>query len=449
MSTEHATAVQEISSLYLRPRTAKTRLLSELLSAPDTRHQEICQHLTLADCAAASSWRSGHEEAPGEALTCQSVHFEVVMYPQTDLSYGHCSYLNTCHRTTTCKYLHFRPVRSSDASPFAWHSKLREPCPQVYDSANAGASPTSRAAVSEGLVSGENESGPEAATQLFETASVRHPLHALQQVGAHTWYGGGGGGGGPGVASEAAPPVQLPPQWMDVDLRDFDYSMLGKVDVILADPPWDIHMSLPYGTMTDDQMRSMPLAQLQDEGFIFLWVTGRAMELGRELLAMWGYARVDELVWVKVGQTQRLIRTGRTGHWLNHTKEHCLVGAKRKPLRDLEETPQLASPLSNLSQIYPAAQLAGARSAVPSWAHAGLGADVIVSEVRDTSRKPDELYGLIERLCPGGRKIELFGRKHNARPGWITLGNQLKGDRLYDQQLLEKLNTWRAGKWIT
>lgn len=60
-------------------------------------------------------------------------------------------------------------------------------------------------------------------------------------------------------------------------------------------------------------------------------VTGRAMELGRELLRLWGYKRVDELIWVKTNQLQRLIRTGRTGHWLNHGKEHCLVGIKGEP----------------------------------------------------------------------------------------------------------------------
>jgi len=53
----------------------------------------------------------------------------------------------------------------------------------------------------------------------------------------------------------------------------------------------------------------------------------------------------------------------------------------------------------------------------PSWANRGVDTDVIVSEVRETSRKPDEVYGIIERLCPGGRKVEIFGRKHNTRPG--------------------------------
>jgi len=93
----------------------------------------------------------------------------------------------------------------------------------------------------------------------------------------------------------------------------------------MADPPWDIHMSvrvkdsdfvpvalrlllqLPYGTMKDDEMRAMPIPFLQDEGFLFLWVTGRAMEVGRECLEVWGYQRVDEVVWVKTNQVSRLL----------------------------------------------------------------------------------------------------------------------------------------------
>jgi N6-adenosine-specific RNA methylase IME4 len=63
------------------------------------------------------------------------------------------------------------------------------------------------------------------------------------------------------------------------------------------------HMrQLPYGTMTDDEMRAMPIPMLQDEGLLFLWVTGRAMEIGRECLRVWGYTRVDEVVWVKTNQ---------------------------------------------------------------------------------------------------------------------------------------------------
>ena len=129
----------------------------------------------------------------------------------------------------------------------------------------------------------------------------------------------------------------VPAQWISCDLRYLDLKVLGKFSVIMADPPWDIHMELPYGTMSDDEMRKLPIPALQDDGFIFLWVTGRAMELGRECLAVWGYERVDEVVWVKTNQLQRLIRTGRTGHWINHGKEHCLVGAKGRFKRMIGE----------------------------------------------------------------------------------------------------------------
>lgn len=64
-------------------------------------------------------------------------------------------------------------------------------------------------------------------------------------------------------------------QWIQCDLRVFDMSVLGKCAVIMADPPWDIHMELPYGTMQDDEMRKLPVPALQDDGYIFLWVTGR------------------------------------------------------------------------------------------------------------------------------------------------------------------------------
>jgi mRNA m6A methyltransferase catalytic subunit len=56
----------------------------------------------------------------------------------------------------------------------------------------------------------------------------------------------------------------------------------------------------------------------------------------------------------------------------------------------------------------------------PKWINRGVDTDVIVSEVRETSRKPDEAYELIERMCPGGRKLEIFGRKHNTKPGYLV-----------------------------
>ena len=52
-------------------------------------------------------------------------------------------------------------------------------------------------------------------------------------------------------------------------------TVLGKFTIVMADPPWDIHMELPYGTMGDDEMRNLNVKALQDDGYLFLWVTGR------------------------------------------------------------------------------------------------------------------------------------------------------------------------------
>jgi len=79
--------------------------------------------------------------------------------------------------------------------------------------------------------------------------------------------------------------------------------MFTSVTFITTESPTSF-MKLPYGTMTDDEMRAMPIPTLQDEGLLFLWVTGRAMEVGRECLRFWGYTRVDEVIWVKTNQVR-------------------------------------------------------------------------------------------------------------------------------------------------
>jgi mRNA m6A methyltransferase catalytic subunit len=106
-----------------------------------------------------------------------------------------------------------------------------------------------------------------------------------------------------------------------------------KYDVLVVDPPWKIHMeSLPYEVLQEDDQVIDGLGDIvhlqAPGGLIFLWTTTRAVEMGILCLEKWGYTLVEEMVWVKINQLGRIIRTGMTGHWLNHTKEHCLVGMK-------------------------------------------------------------------------------------------------------------------------
>ncbi|XP_031561596.1 N6-adenosine-methyltransferase subunit METTL3-like [Actinia tenebrosa] len=271
---------------------------------------------------------------------CKKVHFRKILQKHTDESLGDCSFLNTCFHMDTCKYVHYE-VDYNDM---------------------------------------EMKKKEEMEKEKNKVETTRTSKKEQNKI------------------------ILYPPQYIQCDVRTLDTSILGKFSVIMADPPWDIHMELPYGTMADDEMRQLNIPALQDNGYIFLWVTGRAMELGRECLELWGYERCDELIWVKTNQLQRLIRTGRTGHWLNHGKEHCLVGVK--------------GDVSGFNR--------------------GMDCDVLVAEVRETSHKPDEIYGLIERLAPGTRKLEIFGRQHNIQPNWITLGNQLDGVHLLEPDVVAR-----------
>lgn len=182
---------------------------------------------------------------------CEKVHFKPILRPHTDISLGDCSYLNTCHRMLdSCKYVHY---------------ELDE------------------------MTSGTGDSVEE---MLMQDWLVDIPG---RETGI--WTGEPCLNGG-----------ELPSQWISCDVRRLDLRVLGKFGVLMMDPPWDIHMTLPYGTLTDDEMKDMKIQDLQDDGILLLWVTGRAMEVGRECLVKWGYNRIDELVWVKTNQLQRLIR---------------------------------------------------------------------------------------------------------------------------------------------
>ncbi|KIM83785.1 hypothetical protein PILCRDRAFT_818810 [Piloderma croceum F 1598] len=392
-STTLGSLSKELKEVYtiLQKSTAKGRLLAEQYQSFNASFEPICAHITKEECAKHRRLSPPPSSSTSSIpATCDGIHFRPLIRPHTDPALGHCSYLNTCYSEPTY-------AQSPSIPPF----------PSTNPRQGAASLPSGLGAGGRG-----KEKAPcrylHYEVDWDEKDGDANSSRGTERVVCKPYKIG------IGMGPDGKDMKVLPPQWLNCDLRRFDYSVLGKFHVIMADPPWDIHMSLPYGTMTDDEMKAMPIPTLQDEGLLFLWVTGRAMEIGRECLRVWGYTRVDEVVWVKTNQLQRVIRTGRTGHWLNHTKEHMLVGVKTH----IDDSGNLK---------------------FPSWANRGLDTDVIVSEVRETSRKPDEVYGMIERMCPGGRKIEIFGRKHNTRPGWLTLGNQLGADQIYEDDMAERI----------
>ncbi|ODV94134.1 hypothetical protein PACTADRAFT_4088 [Pachysolen tannophilus NRRL Y-2460] len=293
-----------------------------------------------------------NEKLGNELLNCleNKIHFIQMIQSQTDPRLGDCSYLDTCHKMTTCRYLHYTRL-----------------LPRNY------------------------------LANITDNKILQHnnQIEKNRKISEYTW----------GESVSGCDKELLPPQWIQCDVRKLNFEILGKFAAVIADPAWNIHMNLPYGTCNDSELLSLPISQLQDEGILLLWVTGRSIELGREFFIKWGYEILDEIVWIKTNQLVRTICTGRTGHWLNHSKEHLLVGIKGNP----------------------------------KWLNNGLDVDIIVSSTRETSRKPDEVYGMVERLVgQKSRKLEIFGRDHNTRPGWFTIGNQLNGDHIIEKEVANK-----------
>lgn len=386
---------EELLELLSKPTAKERNLLERFRSADGYQVQEFCPKGTKGEC-------QRHNKGAG---ICDKLHFKKIIAKHTEESLGDCSFLNTCFHMDSCKYVHYEV--DYDEKSLQEQRQFKRPRPtenscnnQRNDSMIATMTTNTSNTSSTLKPASHNDTNNNSKSSVVFInlpSSTKYSLSLEDQARIDA------------KNRNRFKTILYPPQWIQCDLRFFDMSLLGKFSVIMADPPWDIHMELPYGTMSDDEMRKLNIPALQDEGVIFLWVTGRAMELGRECLALWGYERCDEIIWVKTNQLQRIIRTGRTGHWLNHGKEHCLVGVKGNP-KDINR---------------------------------GLDCDVIVAEVRATSHKPDEIYGIIERLSPGTRKIELFGRAHNVQPNWITLGNQLSGVRLVEPSLVnafKKLN---------
>lgn len=174
----------------------------------------------------------------------------------------------------------------------------------------------------------------------------------------------------------------------------------------MLDPPWRIKggqgndsqfmftnskFSLDYNTMSNQEIMDLRVERLSKKGFIFMWILNTQLNVAYEILNKWGYEVVDQIIWVKLKDKKIYLSHG---YYFMHSFEICLVGFKQKPGDHVEY-------------------------------HSKVSNNIIFSEVRNKSQKPDEIYEVIELLMPGSKKIELFGRNNNLRAGWLTLGNQL------------------------
>lgn len=177
----------------------------------------------------------------------------------------------------------------------------------------------------------------------------------------------------------------------------------GRYSTILADPPWRFtnrtgkmapeHRRLSrYGTMTTDEIAALPVADLTAEpAHCYLWVPNALLPEGLAVLAAWGFRYKTNLIWHKTRKDGGSDGRG-VGFYFRNVTEMVLFGVRGPNARTL----------------------APARRQV----------NLIASPKREHSRKPEDLYALIE-ACSPGPYLELFAR--GTRPGWTCWGDQAEG----------------------
>lgn len=181
------------------------------------------------------------------------------------------------------------------------------------------------------------------------------------------------------------------------DLLSRGYERFGA---ILADPPWQFsnrtgkmapeHRRLNrYATMKLQEILELPIPQLcLSQCHLYLWVPNALILEGLEVMKRWGFTYKTNLVWYKIRKDGGPDGRG-VGFYFRNVTELVLFGIRGR-MRTLPP---------GRSQV-----------------------NIVSTRKREHSRKPDELYPLIERCSPGPY-LELFAR--HPRKNWAQWGNEI------------------------
>lgn len=170
---------------------------------------------------------------------------------------------------------------------------------------------------------------------------------------------------------------------------------------VLADPPWQFvnrtgkmapeHRRLArYATLPLSAIMALPIPELRGPtAHLYLWVPNALLAEGMQVMAGWGFTYKTNLVWYKVRQDGGPDRRG-VGFYFRNVTELVLFGTRGRDARTL-------SPGRRMPNL-------------------------LLSRKREHSRKPDQLYDLIESCSPQPW-LELFAR--HPRSGWTQWGDGL------------------------
>ena len=158
----------------------------------------------------------------------------------------------------------------------------------------------------------------------------------------------------------------------------------AKFSTIVVDPPWPYEDrydpdyrrgALPYPSMSLDRIKRLKIPYAGD-CVLWLWTTNGFLHEAFHTLSSWGFKSRSVLTWVK--------HNFGVGDWLRGQTEHCILATRGHP-----KTPESPPPT------------------------------VLYAKAREHSRKPDEFYSLVSRICEDP-KLDYFGRE--KREGWVIYG---------------------------
>lgn len=181
---------------------------------------------------------------------------------------------------------------------------------------------------------------------------------------------------------------------------DLISTVRGKFGTILADPPWQFQNSTGkiapehkrlarYGTMKLSEIKELPVSMYAaDSAHIYLWVPNALLQEGLDVLKAWGFTYKANFTWYKIRKDGGPDGRG-VGFYFRNVTELILFGVRGKNARTLKP---------GRTQV-----------------------NLIATRKREHSRKPDEIFPIIEG-CSKGPFLELFARE--KRKGWTVWGNQ-------------------------
>jgi len=137
-----------------------------------------------------------------------------------------------------------------------------------------------------------------------------------------------------------------------------------------------------------EEILELPVNRLAaSEAHLYLWIPNALIAEGLEVMRRWGFTYKTNLVWYKVRKDGGPDGRG-VGFYFRNVTELILFGVR-----------------------------GGMRTLKPGRTQVNL----IPKRKREHSRKPDEIYDLIEQCSPGPY-LELFAR--HPRRGWYQWGNE-------------------------